>query len=287
LRPGEAFALAHPTPESIFADMKAERAKRKVRKHLPALKVRTILAISDVHRPKYDPATWSIFLQAIRDMRPDAVWILGDFLDLSSVTQHEKAEGDAYTLKMELWDGNKGLDEISDAIGPRRCDLLFVDGNHEDRLRRYVASGRCPPALRDMFDEVQLELKLESRGWRYIHPNDQPTYPFPGFAVFHGHRYGVGHAREHALMMGTSGIYGHTHRSQTHVTFNAHGPVVMTGMPCARDPMAEWQHQRKREFTGWSTGFAVGEVVDKEPHFRVVLTHKGRAVYGGREWRAK
>lgn len=267
--------------------MRADRPKRKVRKHLPPLKPpRLILAISDVHRPKFDRATWSIFLQAIRDLRPDAVWILGDYLDLASVNRHERTVEDAYTLKMELWDGNRGLDEISDAIGDRRCDLMFVDGNHENRLERYVASGRCPPELRDMFAEIPVELRLESRGWRYISPDKQPCYPFPRFAVFHGHRYGVNHAREHALMMGTSGLYGHTHRSQTHYSFNSHGPVVMTGMPCARDPRAEWQHQRRREFTGWSVGFAIGEVVDKEPHFRIVLTHEGRAVYGGKVWRA-
>lgn len=285
---GEEWARSHPTPESIFHDMKAERVKRKVRKHAPLNRTpRLILAISDVHRPRFDPATWSIFLQAVRDMKPDAVWIVGDYVDLSSVNRHERAPGDAYTLKMELWDANRGLDELSEAIGPRACSLTYIDGNHEDRLRRYIASGRCPPEMRDMIDDIPNELMLRERGWRYVHPDQQPIYPFPGFALFHGHRYGVSHAREHALMMATSGCYGHTHRSQTHITYNSRGPVVMVGMPCARDPKAEWQHQRRQEFTGWSVGFAVVEVVDDEPHVRVVLTHRARAVYAGHVWRAK
>ncbi|MDD5305641.1 MAG: metallophosphoesterase [Elusimicrobia bacterium] len=284
---GKEWAARHPSPEAIFRDMRAEREKRRVRKHEPPLKPpRLILAISDTHRPKFDPATWAIFLAAVRDMKPDAVWIVGDFIDLSSVNRHEKATGDAYTLKMELWDGNRGLDEISDAIGPRRCELTLWDGNHEDRLRRYVASGRCPPELRDMFDEIPAELHLAERGWRYIHPDDQPTYPYPRFAVTHGSWYGLHAAHKHATEFGCSGLMGHTHRYQVHSGVNAGGPFVWTVMPCSRDPKAEWLHQRTQVFTNWQTGFAVIEVVDSTPYVRVVLTHGGKAIYGGQVWRA-
>ncbi len=285
---GAKWAKAHPTPVSIFNDMRAERTKRRVRKHAPPLHApRLILAISDTHRPKYDPATWAIFLQAVRDMKPDGIWIVGDFIDLASVNRHEKAPADAgYTLKMELWDANKGIDEISDAIGPRRCELTYVDGNHEDRLRRYVASGRCPPELRDMFDEIPQELHLAERGWRYVHPDDQPIYPFKDFFLTHGKWYPKHHAHAHAAALACSGLYGHTHRPQVYCTFNSHGPVVVTGMPCSRNPRAEWEHQRKQEFNGWLTGFTVIEVVDHVPHPRNVLTLGGKATYGGHVWRA-
>lgn len=277
----------HPTPESIRAEMLAERAKWRGRSHKPSLKVRTILAISDTHRPKFDPATWSIWLQAIRDVRPDAVWIIGDYVDLSSVTQHEKTADDSYTLREELWDGNRGLDEISDAIGPRRCDLLYIDGNHEDRLRRYIASGRCPAPLRDTIHDIHNELHLEQRGWRYIHPDKQPYYPYPRFAVTHGNWYGLHAAHKHSVEFGCSGLMGHTHRYQVHSGVNASGPYVWTVMPCSRDPKAEWQHQRTQVFTNWLTGIAVGEIGDNVPHIRVVLTNGGKAVYGGQTWRAK
>lgn len=282
------FVRGQPTPASIFRQMREERRKRKVVKHPPLnRRPRFIVAISDVHRPKVDPATWSIFLQMIRTLKPDGVWILGDYVDFGSVTRHEKTADDAYTLKMELWDANRGLDEISAAIGKRPCDLLFCDGNHEDRLRRYVASGRCPPELRDMFEEVEEELHLAARGWRYVHPDEQPCFPFPNFAATHGHFYGLHAAHKHATTLAVSGVMGHTHRPQVHATWNAHGPVVWTVMPCARDPKAEWQHQRTQPFTGWMTGVAVIEVVDEVPHVRNVYTHGGRAVYGRHVWRAR
>lgn len=285
-RSGAEWARKHPTPAAIFADMRADRTVRRVVRHPPPLRPpRLILAISDCHRPKFDPPTWRIFLQAVRDLKPDGVWILGDYLDLSSVNRHEKTVDDAYTLKMELWDGNRGLDELSAAIGRRPVDLLFVDGNHEDRLRRYVASGRCPPELRDMFDEIPAELKLKERGWRYIHPDDQPHYPFKNFFVTHGKWYPTHHAAKHATALACSGMYGHTHRPQVFCTFNAHGPVVVTGMPCSRDPKVDWEHQRRQEFSGWLTGFAVVEVVDGIPHARNVLTLDGKAVWGGHVWR--
>lgn len=285
---GREFAGRHPSPADIYRQMREERVKRKVRKHEPLnRRPRLILAISDVHRPKYDAATWSIFLQAVRELKPDGVWILGDYVDLGSVTRHEKTADDAYTLKMELWDANRGLDELSAAIGGRPCDLLFADGNHEDRLRRYIASGRCPPELRDMIEEIEEELHLRERGYLYVHPDKQPIYPFPNFAVTHGSWYGLHAAHKHAVEIACSGLAGHTHRYQVHSGWNAHGPFVWTIMPCARDPKAEWQHQRTQVFTNWHTGFAIGDVLDGVPHFRAVLTHGGKAIYAGRTWRAR
>lgn len=283
----EEFALRFPTPESLRKKMLKARAARVVQTHAPiARTARTIVAISDVHRPKFDKATWRIFLRMIRDIRPDGVWIVGDYVDLSSVNRHEKAAGDTYTLGQELWDGNEGLDEISDAIGKRAADLLYIDGNHEARLSRYLASGRCPPELRDTIHEIPDELHLRRRGWRYVPSHRQPHYPFRRFAVTHGHWYNLHAAHKHAMAFGMSGLMGHTHRYQVYTTWNAHGPVVWTVMPTARDPYAEWQHQGSQVFTGWTTGLAVIEVLDEVPHVRAVLTHGGAATYGGQTWRA-
>jgi len=246
-----------------------------------------VLAISDCHVPRHDPPTWNIFLRAIRDLKPDGVWIVGDFVDLSSVNRHEKAPGDTFTLKQEEDAGNAALDQISVALGKRAVELLYVDGNHEDRLRRYIASGRCPPELRDRIEDIPETLRLRDRGWRYVHPDDQPCYPFDRFALFHGKWYPKHHAAKHADVLACSGLYGHTHRPQVYTTQNVHGTVVMTGMPCSRRLVAEWEHQRTAPFNGWLTGFAVVEVMSRRPHVYPVLVQNGEAAYGGHSWRGR
>lgn len=276
------------SPEQIRDEIRREAAavSRKCRRFKPTGKPHRLgVVLSDVHVPKHDPASWAVALKAVRDLRPDHVWILGDFLDLASVNRHEKAPGDDYTLRQELWCGNRALDEVADAIGPRPCDLLFVDGNHEDRMRRYVASGRCPPELRDALEEVPDALCLKQRGWRYVGPDEQPIYD-GSLAVFHGHWYGKHHAAKHLDEMGGSVIYGHTHRPQQMTRQTVRGPIIGTGAPCLRRLSAEWQHQRNREFTGWLNGFVVLEWIDGYCHPRNVFVVNECASYGGRVWRA-
>lgn len=283
------FARAHLSPDAIRDEIRKEalRRARDVTRHAPTKERHRIgVVLSDCHVPKHDPKAWAVALNMVRDLKPDHVWILGDFLDLSSVNRHEKAPGDDYTLRQEVWCGNEALDEISAAIGRRACDLLFVDGNHEDRMRRYVASGRCPPELRDTLEEIPDALCLKQRGYRYVHPDDQPLYD-GNLAVFHGWWYGKHHAAKHLDEMGGSVIYGHTHRPQQMTRQTVRGPIIGTGAPCLRRLVAEWQHQRNKEFTGWLNGVVVLEWIDGFCHPRNVFVVNGAAVYGGRVWRAK
>lgn len=286
---GRAWATRYLSPEGIRDAIRkqARATAARVRRIEPTrARHRLGVVLSDAHIPKQDPASWSVALAAIRDLKPDHVWILGDFLDLASVNRHEKAAGDDYTLRQELWCGNRALDEVAAAIGNRRCDLLFIDGNHENRMERYVASGRCPPELRDTLEEIPDALCLRERGWRYVGPDAQPIYD-GSLAVFHGQWYGKHHASKHLDEMAGSVLYGHTHRPQQMTKQTVRGPIIGTGAPCLRRLVAEWQHQRNREFTGWLNGFVVLEWIDGYCHPRNVFVVAGAATYGGKVWRAR
>lgn len=286
---GRAWATRFLSPEGIRDAIRkqARATAARVRRIAPTrARHRLGVVLSDAHIPKQDTASWSVALAAIRDLKPDHVWILGDFLDLASVNRHEKAAGDDYTLRQELWCGNRALDEVAAAIGNRRCDLLFVDGNHENRMERYVASGRCPPELRDTLEEIPDALCLRERGWRYVGPDQQPLYD-GSLAVFHGQWYGKHHAAKHLDEMAGSVLYGHTHRPQQMTKQTVRGPIIGTGAPCLRRLVAEWQHQRNREFTGWLNGFVVLEWIDGYCHPRNVFVVNGAAAYGGRVWKSK
>ncbi|TXH15653.1 MAG: hypothetical protein E6R03_06880 [Hyphomicrobiaceae bacterium] len=274
------WALSQGTPsQSQIADIIKQAKERKFVKHKPLKKEMEFgVVLSDIHFPKHDPVVWDIALQFIADTKPDAVWLAGDICDLGCVSRHEKAPGDGFTLMQELAIANMALDELSNAIGPREVDLMFVDGNHEDRIPRYLASGRCPPELRDMVQQIPEALALEERGYLYVGPDEQPIQ-IGELAVFHGEWYGKNHAAKHADELGANCIYGHTHRPQIYTKQTLGGPIIATGMPCMRKLQAEWQHQRNREFTGWISGFTVLEWVDGFAHPRFVFVIDGKAVW--------
>lgn len=279
-------------PAEVMAKIREDRLAYGFRgiSHKVSGKVRRVgMAIGDVHRPRHDPATWAIFLQAVRDIRPDHIWIVGDFMDMISANSHEPfGDDEDWTLAAEFADANRALDELSAAIGNRpMAELLFVDGNHEDRWRRMKARGGVPRQFRDIFSDVPEELWLKRRGWRYVSPAEQPYHAFREFWVHHGHWYGENHARQHQLRLAVSSIYGHTHRAQVVYSYNARGKIVTVGLPCARNPQAEWRHPPSQAFNGWTTGFAVSDVVDGFPWWNLVMVDQGEAAYGGRIWRAK
>lgn len=274
-----ALSDGSPAPEEMAEIIKAGRAKLKRPKSKPLRKDREFtVVLSDIHFPKHDPATWDIALQFIRKTKPDSVWLLGDVCDLGCLSRHEKTAGDKYTLKQEMFIANKALDELDSAIGSRNVELMFVDGNHEDRIPRYLASGRCPPELVDTVLQIPEALYLEERGYKYVGPEEQPIR-IGDLAVFHGEWYGKNHAAKHADELAFNSIYGHTHRPQMYTKQTLVGPIVSTGLPCMRQLKAEWKHQRNKEFNGWMNGFTVLEWTGSFAHPRFVFVVNDEAVW--------
>lgn len=244
---------------------------------------RTVV-LSDVHFPKQDPAAWSIAVQAVADLKPDSLWLLGDFLDLASVTAHEMSPDDTaakLTLRKELEAGNAGLDAL-DRVATHAWDRRFFDGNHEHRLARYAAT-ECPAALLDSLPTISEALYLNERGYDYVGPKRQPLV-VGDLHVLHGHWYNLHHAHKHLTMLGVNCIYGHVHTPQQMTTRNQTGNLVATCVPCLRQLDREWVHMRTVHT--WTQGFCVIEWdgAQSQP-FNVYIKNR-RAAYGGHRWMA-
>lgn len=256
-------------------------------KRLPG---RVSVVFSDVHAPKQDPMAWACFLDAVRKIRESMNLIgaicLGDLVDLASITHHEKSPDDAgLTLAAELKAGGSCLDQVAKAAGAD-VEKVLVQGNHEYRLDRYLASGECPRALLDVVPHnVFTGLKLQKRGWRYIGRDRQP-YRHRGVLVHHGYWYPKHHAAKHADELGADNIYGHTHRPQQHTRTNVGGSVTSTGLPCLRILERDWEHMKTRPFAGWTHGFGIMcHDADRTSVYNVLI-EKGRAAWGGLTFKA-
>lgn len=241
--------------------------------------------LADCHHPYHDPATWNIVLQAGRDLQPDGLVVMGDWLDFDSITSHEKSHTGT-NLFDEIAAADGALDEIDEAYSSAWF-RKFLRGNHEWRLDRYVAGPRCPPELRKMIPSLDAALHLKQRGYEYI--TDKPVNLGTDHLFIHGHFYSKHHASRHLDALWENTVYGHTHMPQqfTHSTplvAPTRRVAVATGLPTIRDLSREW-HEEKRVHT-WVNGFGVMEFAGDRAFVRNVYVVEGKAVYARHVWDA-
>lgn len=121
-----------------------------------------ILVCPDAHHPFVDPLAWSTFLAAARGWRPDILVLIGDFADCLGVGSYFKDPGRRENLKGEIEATAKALAELKALRIPRN---IYIFGNHEDRLRRYI--WEKAPELYGLVSLPEM-FKLDELGWEYV-----------------------------------------------------------------------------------------------------------------------
>jgi predicted MPP superfamily phosphohydrolase len=240
-----AYAEAASDP-AFMRDMDAVSDKPPARSPLePAL------CVSDAHIPFHSKAWWSLMMQVARDIKPTTIVIIGDFADFYAVSDHDKDPERANRFDEEIEVVEKHLDEL-DALGA--TDKIYVEGNHEDRLRRYLMKN---PALARVVTTEKL-LRLKERGWEFV-PYKRHTQRG---AIHYTHD--VGSAGRNAIFRALdtyqhSVVTGHTHRLQYIVEGNAVGDCKLSAaFGCGLDIDTVDYTNLARAKKDWANGFGVG-----------------------------
>lgn len=121
-----------------------------------------VLIVPDTHAPFHDARAWKLMLRAARWFKPHTIVHQGDLADFYAVSAHSKDPSRATQLKEELKVVRKLRGDL-DRLGAKR--KVFTEGNHEDRLRRYLEEKA--PELFGMFDTDSL-LQLTDNGWQFV-----------------------------------------------------------------------------------------------------------------------
>lgn len=216
-------------------------------------KLEPILIIPDTHRPYHDKKAWELVLLVGKALAPKHLVVLGDFADFFSVSSHSKDPNRANKLDQEIEDVNIGLDELEKITpGAKR---LFVSGNHEDRLTRYLQDKA--PELHNILSIPEL-LKLNKRGWTYV--------PYKtDFQLGKMHfTHDVGHAGRSSVFQCLdtyqhSIVTGHTHRMAYVVEGNAVGENKVSAQFGWLGDVTEADYMhRAKALKNWALGFGIG-----------------------------
>src|SRR5271165_212161 len=125
-------------------------------------KLEKILLIPDCHFPYEDKDAFALMLKVGKIFKPEHVIILGDFADCYTVSSHSKDPNRSLKLKEEIEATKEALDQVK-ALGAK--NNIFVAGNHEDRLERYLRD-KAPELFN--FISIPKILELKEKGFKYI-----------------------------------------------------------------------------------------------------------------------
>jgi predicted phosphodiesterase len=177
-----------------------------------------IVVLSDIHIPYEDTALVQKIIRWLASVYLDTVILNGDILDCAKISKY--LGHDELSLAEELERGNVFLDQICEAarLQNKAAKIYWVDGNHEDRLNKYLMANAADLIDLQVDGEpiVSLQHLLKLRARRIHYKSYSQCVELPGkLFVEHGHRvsknaaYSVSNAMRD---LGGSLIMGHVHR---------------------------------------------------------------------------
>jgi hypothetical protein len=158
---------------------------------------------------------------------------------------------------MDLKAERKGLDRLLAALAPVTTERWFLEGNHEDRYRRYIWSRVPELAAAGAMPSFAEAFHLEDHGFQ--HKPYGGSLRLGKLLVTHGFLVaqdsGVS-AKRHFMRLGTSVLIGHTHRAGVFHRTNQAGDhaAYENGCLCRLDGLGYAQ------FADWQQAFSVVDV---------------------------
>ena len=215
-------------------------------------KVQKIFFVPDAHVPYHDNKAFKLVLKAIKKFAPDTLVVLGDFADFYSVSSHDKSPDRRILLNDELKAVRKALSSLERLNVPRK---IFISGNHENRLERYITTKS--PELFGLVTIPEL-FKLEENDWEYV---PYKKHVMLGRLAI-SHDYGSAGQSAHrtaATKLGSSVVIGHTHRSAMFARNTVDGKLMMSAMFGWLGDLTQIDYMHQASVTpDWITGFGVG-----------------------------
>lgn len=231
-----------------------------------AKKKGTALIIPDTHIPYHDQRAYNLMLDVAKDVEDlQEIVILGDYADWYAVNAHGKHPAFTHVLVEEINQVRKELERLTKMFP--KVKKVFVAGNHEHRLERYIYNNA--PELFGLIDTPTV-LSLDKLGWEYIPYGSNQKYSVMGSKLYARHEPlggGVHAASGTVDKAGCSMVFGHIHRIQQY------RKVFITG----EDHMAAcvgWLGDKNHPVMGylkthaqWQLGFGLVNVVDNGNFF--------------------
>lgn len=214
------------------------------------------LALMDCHVPYHDRATIEAAITEARRRGVVGVILNGDTLDSHDLSDHDK-DPSAPRYIEEVDTARKLLAWLRQQLPKAR--IVVKEGNHEERLQRYVMK-RAPALFGLDGIDVASFLRLAAVGAEWV--GGRRVIALGRLNVIHGHEYPDGAASPVSPARGlyqkarSPALCGHHHRTSEHHGRNIRGRIEgawTVGCACFLSPF--W-----RRLNDWNHGYAMIDV---------------------------
>jgi hypothetical protein len=218
-----------------------------------------MLCIPDAHIPYHDEKAMALVMQVADYFQPDITIVMGDWWDCWSISSHEKTNpAGRRDFSEEIRTGQELLNQVP---GKRK---VFLEGNHEYRLARYISSKASE--LSGLLEDRKVSIKafVKEAGFEFV-PYRQAIKIGK---VYYTHD--LDRAGKYAVHQGLqdtqhSFVIGHTHRMDCCVEGDSFGEARLGASFGWLGDVARMDYRNqlraRREWTlgfGWGTMLASG-----------------------------
>jgi len=237
--------------------------------------LKTIAALGDLHVPHHSQEAWDVSLKVVEDLQPDIIALMGDMIDFYQVSRYLKDPSRQFQLQDDIDLTYEAIAQVREAAP--RARIHYIEGNHEDRLKRYLLT-RAPELYCLRAITVPELLRLSDFNITY-----DTSVDVDGVNLTHGHivrKYSGYTAKAMAEEYGTV-VFGHTHRLGIYHKRDGRGEVtaVENGCLCQLNP------EYITGVANWQQGFTVITTDGDRSHFEQAKITEGKTIFRGRRWR--
>ena len=238
----------------------------------------TALIMQDTHNPFQDQRALREVELFATEFQPDLALYPGDMNDFYQLSKFDRNPERANHLQSDL-NSTASLFKRHRALMPN-TRMIFLLGNHCDRLRRYLWSGS--PALASL-DCLTVEglFKLKENEVECIDYEEGVLFN-GNFMVDHGDLIRAHSSYTAKGMMdkhGGSGMHGHTHRLGSHYKRNRFGVYGWWENGCLCDLNPDWIQN-----PNWQQGFSVVHFAKERFWVEQMQIINRKFMYGGKTY---
>lgn len=254
--------------------------------------------------PFHDRRCLDIDLQVIKDIEPDTIVILGDFLDMPNWSKKFiRSPEFANILQAAAKEGHWWLRNMRE-IAPD-AEIYYIQGNHEERLPRFLKSNtkaaygvKPATATKEDPDLVSVERILDLQSLQINWIGDYPDggrWINDNLVAEHGSTTSSVSGKSAGKVLDDareSHVFGHVHRveSATKTAYPKNGPKVYraTSLGCQvylDDQGTEAPGSKKKQ--DWQNALGVVEYEPGNGYFSVhpSLIYNGEMIYNGKKYK--
>ncbi len=183
-----------------------------------------VAVLSDIHLGVHDKQAIVSVLTYLKKEKPDSIVLNGDIMDSAAISRHPKGQNTPkYLYELEL---------CKNFLTAIRADypyakIYFKEGNHEDRLHRYIQEK-----VNELEGVVLLNELLDLKAKDITHVESTQFMRANKVFIIHGHELkvsgGINPARSLLLKSFENTIMGHVHRTSFSSGKSIDGKTIRT-----------------------------------------------------------